>query len=117
MALPADFFEEDAPGCAGGAESALMSTTPNREVALGYAGVASGKDLPTLFEIEVGKTCIGADISAISQFGGEEETLYTPLAMLEIMGKPRIDCSSGKELSVMAPFNSFPPSQPPYAAS
>ena len=101
MALPEDFFEEDAQGCAAAVEPAPMSTTPNREVALGYAGVASGKDLPTLFEIEVGKTCIGADISAISQFGGEGEILYTPLAMLEIIGKPRIDCSSGRELSVL----------------
>ena len=115
MALPEDFFEEDAQGCAGAVEPALMSTTPIREVALGFAGVASGKDLPTLLEIEVGKTCIGADISAISQFGGEGEILYTPLAMLEIIGKPRTDCSSGRELSVISPFNSSAPSQPPYA--
>ena len=60
MALGADFLEPDEQGCVGGVEGGLMSTSPDRDVALGYAGVATGKDLPTLFEIEVGKTSIGA---------------------------------------------------------
>jgi len=48
MALPLDFFKLDEQGCAGGTECALMSTTPDREVALLYSGVKKGKELPTL---------------------------------------------------------------------
>ena len=48
MALPEDLFELDEQGCAGGTEPALMSTTPDRSVALGYSGVWDGKELPTL---------------------------------------------------------------------
>ena len=48
MALPEEFFKLDEQGCAGGTEPALMSTTPDRSVALGYSGVWDGKDLPTL---------------------------------------------------------------------
>jgi hypothetical protein len=60
-------------GCAGGAEFSIMSATPDRSVALGFSGVNRGEDLPTLFEIEVGKTSIGADISWLSQFEEERE--------------------------------------------
>lgn len=48
MALPKDFLELDDQGCAGGTDLALMSTTTERKVALGYSGVAKGKALPTL---------------------------------------------------------------------
>ena len=82
MALPQDFLEPDERGSAGGVEIALMSTSPDRAVALGYAGVEKGKDLPTLFEIEIGKTSIGADISPFSQFEAEKEFLYSPLRLV-----------------------------------
>ena len=48
MAMPADFLERDQQGCSGGVECALMSTTPDRDVALGYSGLHAGKELPTL---------------------------------------------------------------------
>ena len=101
MALDADFLEQDEQGGAGGVECGLMSTTPDKEVALGYAGVATGKDLPTLFEIEVGKTSIGADISMFSQFEDEKEFLYAPLLKMEIIGTPRVERYEGRELSVL----------------
>ena len=103
MALPQGFFDKDEQGCAGGVERALMSATPDRAVALGYAGVAAGKELPTLFEMEVGKTSIGADISSFSQFEAEREHLYAPLALMEIIAEPRIEEHLGKEISVIPP--------------
>jgi len=103
MALPQGFFDKDEQGCAGGVERALMSATPDRAVALGYAGVAAGKELPTLFEMEVGKTSIGADISSFSQFEAEQEHLYAPLARMEIIAEPRIEEHLGKEISVIPP--------------
>ena len=48
MALPAAFLEPDEQGCTGGTELALMSATPDKSVALGYAGLDTGKELPTL---------------------------------------------------------------------
>ena len=48
MALPDDFFEPDEQGCAGGTECAFMSTTTDRNVALGFSGVGDRKALPTL---------------------------------------------------------------------
>ena len=73
MALMSDFLERDRQGCIGGSERGFMSTSPNRDVALGYSGILKNKDVPTLFEIEVGKTSIGADVSMLSQFEAEKE--------------------------------------------
>jgi hypothetical protein len=57
MALGPAFFARDEQGCAGGVELAIMSATPDREVAMGYAGAEAGKeptkDLPTLYIIPV----------------------------------------------------------------
>ena len=48
MALPDDFLAPDEQGCVGGTDVALMSTTTDRNVALGYSGALKGKELPTL---------------------------------------------------------------------
>lgn len=52
------------------------------------------------FEIKVGKTSIGADISPFSQFEAEKEYLYAPLAYLEVAGQ-ELRMHEGKELSVL----------------
>ena len=78
-----------------------MSTTPKREVALGYSGLAAGKELPTLFEIELDKFSTGACIAWLSQFEGEEEILYAPLTYLEVIAPPQLEVHGGKELSVV----------------
>jgi len=101
MALPGDFLEPDEQGFAGGVEYALMSTTPDRSVALGYSGAETGKDLPTIFEIEIGKASIGADISFLSQFEGEREYLYPPLTHLQIVGMPRLETHNGQPLPIV----------------
>ena len=78
-----------------------MSTTPKREVALGYSGLAAGKELPTLFEIEVDKFSIGASIAWLSQFEGEEEILYASLTYLQVIAPSQLVLHEGKELSVV----------------
>ena len=60
---------------------------PRREVAIGYSGVDTGKVLPTLFEIKVGKTSVAANISWLSQLG-EKEYLFGPLTNLQVVGQP-----------------------------
>ena len=52
------------------------------------------------FEILVGKTSIGADISWLSQFFGEEEFCYKPLTHLQV-GEKRLEEHNGKQLSIL----------------
>jgi len=54
------------------------------------------------FEIQVGKTSIGADISVFSQFEAEKEYLYAPLTHLQLLGQPRLEDHNGKQLSVLS---------------
>ena len=53
------------------------------------------------FEINVGKTSMGADISAFSQFEDKKEYLYAPLTHIELVGQPRVERSEGRDLSVL----------------
>jgi len=88
-------------GCAGGTELGIMSATPNRSVALSFSGVNQGQVLPTLFEIEVGKASIGADIAWLSQFEKEEEYCYAPLTHLQLVGEARLEEHNGKQMSIL----------------
>jgi len=102
MALPEQFFDADAQGCRGGVECGLMSTSPTKEVAIGYSGVDTpGKVLPTLFEIKVGKTSVAANISWLSQFEGEKEYLFGPLTHLQVVGQPEFVEHEGKQMSLI----------------
>jgi hypothetical protein len=101
MALPPQFFHADAQGCRGGVECGLMSTSPSREVAVGYSGVDTGKVLPTLFVIKVGKTSVAADISWLSQFEDEKEFLFGPLTHLQVVGQPEVVEHEGKDMSLI----------------
>ena len=57
----------------GGVESAFMSTTTDRKVALDYAGMGGESGKPGIvLEIEQGAIDRGADISAFSQYGHEK---------------------------------------------
>ena len=61
--LPNHMFEPDEDGISGGVEYANLSTTPDREVAMGYSkGVLS-----TVFEMRMGMIDRGADIAWLSQ--------------------------------------------------
>jgi tetratricopeptide (TPR) repeat protein len=53
------------------------------------------------FEILVGKTSIGADISWLSQFEEEKEFCYKPLTHLLLVGEARLEEHNGKQLSIL----------------
>ena len=53
------------------------------------------------FEILVGKTSIGADISWLSQFEEEQEFCYKPLTHLLLVGEKRLEEHNGKQLSIL----------------
>ena len=70
MKLPDTFKNANEFGVRGGIESAFMSTTANREVALAYA---ANRDQGLLFELQQGMIDRGADISFLSQYPHEKE--------------------------------------------
>ena len=88
--LPDQFWSANEHGVMGGVELALMSTTTNRDIALGYMR-QSGKEAKMLFEIRMGMIDRGADVSMLSQFPGEKEILFSPLTGLEVAGVPRVE--------------------------
>ena len=73
MALPKEFWEpnEDS-GVRGGVESAFMSTTLDRSVAMGYASSDKSR-MGIVIEARQGQVDRGANMSRISQYPHEEE--------------------------------------------
>eukprot|EP00961_Rhodomonas_salina_P281572 3804443-Rhodomonas_salina.2 len=88
-------------------ELGFSSATPQKAVALGYAGHTDG--LPTLFEIEVGQIDNGASLREFShvdsgadapvprpaacarRFPAEEEVCLPPLSNFELVGEGRVE--------------------------
>ena len=89
MMLPEKFWKPDSFGCCGGVEYGFMSTTPDRKVAIMYAGKTG--QLRTVFEIDVGQIDRGASISWLSQYPHEDEFLMPPLSNLEVVSKPKLE--------------------------
>ena len=80
--LPKRFFTPDALGLCGGVEYGFSSTTTERAQAVHYAaGKAS-----TVLELQMGMIDRGADISWLSQYPHEKETLLPPLMGLQVRG-------------------------------
>eukprot|EP00966_Prymnesium_polylepis_P293171 6771400-Prymnesium_polylepis.1 len=78
--LPEQFWAPNEFGVKGGIESAFMSTTLDRDVALQYAAGCAG----FVFEIQQGMVDRGSDISWLSQYPHEKEILFAPLTGLEV---------------------------------
>ena len=76
MALPKEFWEANEFGVRGGVETAFMSTTTDRSVAMGYAsGAASGMGI--VIEVQQGMVNRGADLTTLSQYPHESECVHT----------------------------------------
>lgn len=65
-----------------------MSTTVDPNVANRYSGVHQGREA-TVFELELDKMSLGADVAWLSQFAAEQEMLFPPFTHLQIVGEPR----------------------------
>ena len=83
MVLPECFREKDQNGVMGGVERAFMSTTTDKRVALSYI---AGRQVPTVFSIQVSAVNMGAGVSHLSQFPAEEEILMAPGSHIEVVG-------------------------------
>ena len=82
--LPDEFWEANKYGVKGGVEAAFMSTTLEVDVAMGYAA-GDGSKMGIVLEIRQGMVNRGADISWLSQYPHERETLFGPLTGIEVL--------------------------------
>ena len=90
ISLPAAFFKKDAQGFCGVVEAAFLSLTDDPTVALDYArlsSLAQDKEA-TIFELELGKASLGAEVAWVSQWPQEQERLLPPWTFLEVVQPP-----------------------------
>ena len=83
--LPAKFLVVAEGGGRGGVDFGFLSTSTSKEVAVAYLG---DKEVPVLFQIEVGDIDRGAALSFLSQYPMEDEILFPPLSYMEVVGEP-----------------------------
>ena len=72
MALPGAFWRANEFGVRGGVESAFMSSTLDRNVAMGYAS-GDKATMGIVIEAQQGQVNRGADMSWLSQYPHERE--------------------------------------------
>ena len=96
MLLPDEFWKGSSTGFRGGVEYGLMSTTTSMATAIEYSGI--DRKRATIFEIQAGRIDVGASLSSVSQYPGEEEFLMQPLSCLEVIGRPRVDLTAKGEV-------------------
>ena len=91
MAMPREFWQPNQFGVKGGVEPAFMSTSLERDVAMGYAA-GDGSGMGVVLELRQGMVSRGADLSSLSQYPHEREILFGPLTGVEVLST-RIDGS------------------------
>jgi ankyrin repeat protein len=97
MDLPDHFFNADENGCSGFVDWGFMSTTSDRDVALGYSGVKQRRPKAMVMVIEVSSVDKGADISLFSQYRNEKEFLWVPCSFVQRaqQGGGRVEVADG----------------------
>ena len=83
--LPDEFWKPNEFDMRGGVESAFMSTTLNKEVAMGYASGDSSR-MGIIIEVKQGMVNRGADISWLSQYPHEQVLPSQSCATLDSVG-------------------------------
>ena len=117
--LPGCFKKCAEGGGRGGVDFGFLSTTTNESVAVSFLG---GKEMPVLFQFDVGDIDRGASLSFLSQYPNEDEVLIPPLSYLEVTGEPffmntdkgevtvypaRINCNLKSQVSKCLRENTF----------
>eukprot|EP00961_Rhodomonas_salina_P148952 2005293-Rhodomonas_salina.2 len=97
--LPRVFWEVDELRASGGVEYGFMSTTTDKEVAIAY--IPEGKDMPIIFEIELGCIDRGSSLSFLSQYPHEDEITFPPLSYIETTGQPYVEVTGKGDVIVM----------------
>ena len=81
--LPDNFHNVDEQGRSGYLDWGMMSTSSDRDVALGYSGVKQRRPRAMVMVIEAAAVDRGADISEFSQYPGEKEFLWLPCSFVQ----------------------------------
>ena len=85
--LPEQFWKANRYNVKGGVESAFMSCTTDKTVAMQYAAGRGGSNgVGLVLECQQGMVSRGADISWLSQYKHEQEVLFAPLTGMEVQG-------------------------------
>ena len=87
LGLPPAFFTPDEQGFCGVVEPGFLSLSDDEAVAAKYSGTVDGK-LAIIFELELGKASLGAELSWLSQFPHDSERLLPPWTHLQVVGGP-----------------------------
>ena len=89
LKLSPAFFTRDEQGFCGVVEPAFLSMSDDEATALRYSGLADGKKA-TIFELQLGKASLGAEVEWLSQFPDERERILPPWTHLEVVGTPTV---------------------------
>ncbi len=81
--LPDKFHAADEQGRSGYLDWGMMSTSSDRNVALGYSGLKQRRPRAMVMVIEATSVDRGADISEFSQYPGEKEFLWVPCSFVQ----------------------------------
>jgi ankyrin repeat protein len=81
--LPDNFHKADEQGRSGFLDWGMMSTSSDRDVALGYSGVKLRRPRAIVMVIEATAVDRGADVSDFSQYPGEKEFLWLPCSFVQ----------------------------------
>ena len=81
--MPDKFHAADEQGRSGYLDWGMMSTSSDRDVALGYSGVKQRRPRAMVMVIEATSVDRGADISEFSQYPGEKEFLWVPCSFVQ----------------------------------
>jgi ankyrin repeat protein len=81
--LPDKFHAADEKGRSGYLDWGMMSTSSDRNVALGYSGVKQRRPRAMVMVIEATSVDRGADISEFSQYPEEKEFLWVPCSFVQ----------------------------------
>ena len=87
--LQSAFFTPDEHGFCGVVEPAFLSMSDDEATALRYSGLADGKKA-IIFELQLGKASLGAEVEWLSQFPHERERILPPWTHLEVVGTPTV---------------------------
>jgi hypothetical protein len=87
MKLPESFEFPDENNVRGGGEFGFMSTTADRDVALGYTAGHAG-EARTLLTAKMNLASRAAFIAYLSQYPAEKELLWPPMCGIEVTAEP-----------------------------
>jgi hypothetical protein len=95
--LPDTFHQLDLYGRSGYADWGFMSTTGERDIALGYSGVRQRRPKAIVMVIESSSVDRGACIAEFSQYPGEREYLWLPCSFVQRLqfGGRRVEVVDG----------------------